>query len=225
MGGAPVLMSHASSSQAPSDAASRPETGTSSPHGPARYQQRSEVVLPVGELQRRNRSLWSTAKVSHAEALKRAAQPIGETLTVSSMCSFTATGKGGVPVAVVLDPERRHDERALARIAERCIESSVVVVQPYGTGPVGSRPGAGSPDSPVRASQRPGTQGTQGSGTSSRKRGSYAMKLFLLTPGGPSSRTMSHAMTLAAASLLLECPSPAFVPVVEGGAYAVKVRS
>lgn len=218
-------MSHASSSQAPSDAASRPETGTVSPHGPARYQQRSEVVLPVGELQRRNRSLWSTAKVSHAEALKRAAQPIGETLTVSSVCSFTATGKGGVPVAVVLDPERRHDERALARIAERCIESSVVVVQPYGTGPVGSRPGAGSPDSPVRASQRPGTQGTQGSGTSSRKRGSYAMKLFLLTPGGPSSRTMSHAMTLAAASLLLECPSPAFVPLVEGGAYAVKVRS
>jgi predicted PhzF superfamily epimerase YddE/YHI9 len=190
----------------------------------------SEPVLSADEAQRRNRSLWAKSKISHAQMLANNAQPIGETLTVRSMCAFTANGKAGVPVAVVVDGEREYEQRAMSRIAERCIESSVVVLQPYGLGSrASSRIHSSHSEHPpddaqaIESPKRPGTQGTLGSRRSGR--GSYVAKFFLLTPGGPSSRTMSASMALAGMSVLLEHPFIQFAQIMEDQLYAVKVSS
>jgi len=165
------------------------------------------------EVSRRHRSLFATTKKSHADVLDLAAAPIGDTLTVQSMCSFTANSKAGVAVAVVVDGDKRHSERAMGRIAERCIESSVVVVQPYGTASRSSSRQSGPPG----AQKSPETQGSS--------RGSYVAKLFLLTPGGPSSRTMAAAMVLAGIASLLEHPPVQFAQLCEGEYYSLKVSS
>ena len=52
------------------------------------------------------------------------------------MCSFSAGRKAGNPVAVVLDPAVQYTVPVMAKIAERCVEPLVVVVQP---GKKGSR--------------------------------------------------------------------------------------
>lgn len=160
--------------------------------------------------------------MSHSEQLAENAKPIGATLTVRSICAFTANRKAGVPVAVVLDAEKSHDNHAMSRIAERCIESSIVIVQPYGTGSrSSSKPNSrsGSLVSPSPAPSlctlRPQTQTS----------GAYTLKLFLLTPGGPSSRTQSAAMALAGISAVLQHPMIQYAELVEGRQYAVKISS
>ena len=181
-----------------------------------------EPVLPLHEVQRRNRSLFSATKVSHAEALQLAAEPIGETLTVKSLCAFTANRKAGVPVAVVVDGDKEHSVRAMSRIAERCIEYNIVVVQPYGmAGSRGTSRGS-SRTSSVAAHQQQ-VASPERPGTSSR--GSYVAKMFLLTPGGPSSRTMSTSMLLGGISALIEHPQIQFAQIQEGLSYAIKICS
>lgn len=165
------------------------------------------------------RTQWSTSQLSHAQMLEMDAQPIGDTLMVHSVCAFTANKKAGVAVAVVLDGDKKHDERSMTRIAERCIESCVVVVQPYGSGSRGNT----RPNSRNSTDSR-GNQ-TKGQESSLKGNGSYVAKLFLLTPGGPSSRTMSASMMVAGISTLLERPSIHFAPLYEGMSYAVKVCS
>lgn len=227
------MASHASSTLS-TPAHSRPSTSGSAcsrERAASRRVRPPEPVLPRHEVQRRNRSLFSATKVSHAEALQLAAEPIGETLTVKSLCAFTANRKAGVPVAVVLDCEKEHSVRAMTRIAERCIEYSVVVVQPYGmTGSRGTSRGSGQSSrgqvqqqqqqQELASPERPGTMGSKGS-----SRGSYVAKLFLLTPGGPSSRTMSTSMLLGGISALIEHPQVQFAQLQEGLLYAVKICS
>ena len=48
----------------------------------------------------------------------------------SSVCVFSASRKAGNPVAVVLDPTLDYTVHVMAKIAERCVEPLVVVVQP-----------------------------------------------------------------------------------------------
>lgn len=48
----------------------------------------------------------------------------------SSVCVFSASRKAGNPVAVVLDPEVEYSVAVMGKIAERCVEPFVVVVQP-----------------------------------------------------------------------------------------------
>lgn len=220
------MASHASSAQS-TPAHSRPSTSGSarSRERAARRVRAPEPVLPRQEVQRRNRSLFAANKVSHAEALQLAAEPIGETLTVKSLCVFTANRKAGVPVAVVLDGGKEHTVRAMTRIAERCIEYSVVVVQPYGlTGSRGTSRGSSRSERPqlqaqeqIESPERPGTMGSS--------RGSYVAKMFLLTPGGPSSRTMSTSMLLGGISAMIEHPQVRFAQLEEGLSYAIKICS
>ena len=46
------------------------------------------------------------------------------------MCAFTASGKAGNQVAVVIDANHEFDNQRMARIAERCVESMVAFIQP-----------------------------------------------------------------------------------------------
>lgn len=167
-------------------------------------------------MQRRNRSLFSANVVSHADQLRLAAKPIGAELTVRSVCAFTANSKAGVAVAVVLDGDKQHDVRAMSRIAERCIDSCVVVAQPYGSG---SRANS-------RGSSRQGRRPEVGADTPGTPGSAHTVpKLFLLTPGGPSSRTQAAAMALAGLSMLLEHPQIQFAQLFEDELYGVKVCS
>ena len=208
------MQAHSTALAVDVSANSRPSTSGSqqSRRGRARPQE----PLPASEIQRRNRSLFSHNQISHADQLRLSAQPIGDSLTVRSVCAFTANRKAGVSVAVVLDGDKKHDTRAMWRIAERCIESCVVVVQPYGSGSRASSRGNS------RLGARPKAVNTAGTPVGSRL---PVARFNLLTPGGPSSRTQAAAMTLAGLSVLLEHPQIQFEQLFEDELYTVKVCS
>ncbi|KAJ1490717.1 hypothetical protein T484DRAFT_1934633 [Baffinella frigidus] len=93
---------------------------------------RMEDPQAQAEATRKSMSLFARSEDlnEHKEQLEANAHMIGGSLTVTSVCVFSASRKAGNPVAVVLDPEVEYSVAVMGKIAERCVEPFVVVVQP-----------------------------------------------------------------------------------------------
>jgi hypothetical protein len=117
----------------------------------------------------------------HSLKLEQAAKSLGKVCRIQSMCVFSANPRAGQQVAVVVDSLAEYSDRIRARIAERCPEPFLAIIQPPPR----------EPDTPGKSSEL------------DREEEPVAV-VYMLAPGGPVVRSMCHTMALAACTAVAD---------------------
>jgi hypothetical protein len=78
---------------------------------------------------RQRLSLFSKQTEDHSRNLQTAASALNAVISCKSVCAFSSRPDGGNPVAVIVDRHREFNSKAMQRMAERCVEYRIVVVQ------------------------------------------------------------------------------------------------
>ena len=170
------------------------------------------------EAQRETWSVFSDKEFvsEHSLQLEQASKSLGKFCQIQSVCVFSANPRAGQQVAVVIDAlSDFSNEKIRTRIAERCPDAFLAIIQP-------SKPSATA--ATPSASHAP------------------AATVHLLSPGGPVVRSMCLTMTMAACSSVASEASstaaggPAAFPAMvrdgrtvivraEGGGWREEVRA
>ena len=120
----------------------------------------------------------------HSLQLENAAKNLGKVCQILSMCVFSANPRAGQQVAVVVDPLADFgNERIRSRIAERCPDFFLAIVQP--------------------SKLQPSNPGTPSS------KEALAAVAHMHSPGGPVVRSMCHTMAMAACAAVADTAPPA----------------
>ena len=165
--------------------------------------------LLSNEAQRKTWSVFSDKEFvsEHSLQLEKASKDLGKVCQIQSMCVFSSNPRAGQQVAVVLDILSDFtNERIRTRIAERCPEAFLAIVQPC------KAPSAVPPSTPSAASSRQ----------------TPAATVHLLSPGGPVVRSMCLTMAMAACAAVAGAtggPAAAAFPAVVPDGRTVTMRA
>jgi hypothetical protein len=86
-------------------------------------------LLKKHEETRHRLSLFSKKTEDHSRNLQTAATALNAVVSCKSVCVFTSRADGGNQVAVIIDRHREFSSKAMQRMAERCVEYRIAVVQ------------------------------------------------------------------------------------------------
>jgi hypothetical protein len=160
------------------------------------------------EAQRKTWSVFSEKEFvsEHSLQLAQASKDLGKVCQIQCFCVFSSNPRAGQQVAVVLDIlGDLATERTRIRIAERCPEAFLAIVQPY------KSPVIAVPPTPSATSSLQPPIAT----------------VHLISPGGPVVRSMCITMAMAACAAITDSsgiPRAAFPALVHDG-RTVAVRA